>query len=58
MDFQKVINETMTRRGLSEAELAAMVGCAQSTINRLRTGEIKVPSYGLGAKLVKMWERK
>jgi len=55
MNFPRLIHDLMIRHGWTEAQLAAKVGCNQSTINRIKRGQI--PNYILGDSLVKL-ERK
>lgn len=60
-DFKKIIAALM-RRGFTEQDLvdavqAAGIPCSQPTINRIKNGLIRTPSYDLGVCLVKLHEQ-
>ena len=60
-DFKKIIMNLMSR-GFTEQSLVDMldewgVECTQPTINRIKNGLIKTPSYDLGVCLVKLYEQ-
>lgn len=52
MDWKTLITEIQRTRGLSQAEIARMVGCSQPAISGLLNGKSAEPSYSLGARLV------
>jgi predicted transcriptional regulator len=57
MDWKRIISD-LKGRGLSEAKIAAMMGCStQSTIHRLYAGEILDPAYSTGAALLRLHRR-
>ena len=45
-------------RGMSEAAIGEAVGAGQSTINRIRRGDTKSPSWDVGQKLIALAKRK
>ncbi len=60
-DFSKIII-TLMRRGFTEQDLvdavnAFGVDCSQPTINRIKNGLIRTPSYDLGVCLVRLYEQ-
>lgn len=55
ISWRRVIS-TLLLQCSSEAELAQIVGCSQSTINRLRTGKVLEPSYSVGSRLLDLVE--
>jgi predicted transcriptional regulator len=50
--WPELINGILSREGISERELADRCGVKQPTINRLRTGKTRDPSWPLGQCLV------
>lgn len=53
VDWQFILAK-LKRRGFTQQGLAALCGCAQSTISDLARGANKSPSYDIGAELVKL----
>lgn len=51
MDWKKLIAE-LSDAGVTQAEIAAECGVAQSTISDLHRGASKSPSFDLGSSLV------
>ena len=47
----------LKRAGLSDTEVARRVNSAQSTISRLRKGNIKNPTWALGQALIALAEQ-
>lgn len=54
MNWKNTVLQIIEWTGLSEAKIAARVGCKQPTIHRIKTGVTKSPSYVTGAALMKM----
>jgi predicted transcriptional regulator len=57
ISFPDLIERVLDSYGISEAQLARMVGTTQPTINRLRRGVHKQPGYMTGAKLMELLEK-
>lgn len=49
--------ELLSKSGMTEAAIGASVGARQSTINRIRRGQMK-PTYDVGKALVALAEEK
>jgi transcriptional regulator with XRE-family HTH domain len=56
MDWKGLIAE-LAEAGLTQVQVAAECGVAQSTISDLHRGETKSPSFELGQKLVALRAR-
>lgn len=52
-DFQQVIKNLMDK-GITQVAIAERCSITQAYVSRLLTGASKVPSYGVGVKLVNM----
>lgn len=57
MNWQTIIADIQTRHRLSQARIAALVGCGQVTISDLSAGRNSQPRYALGAALLELQEK-
>jgi len=61
-DFSKIVKQ-IAKTGISDSEIgreitAAGVEVSQPTISRIRNGQIKRPSYDLGAALKALYKKR
>lgn len=54
MDWKTTVTEILDWSGLSEADVASRVGTTQPTINRIKRGVTKTPTYDVGDALRRM----
>lgn len=57
MDWTKLISD-LKETGLNQAEMAIAVGCAQSTLSDLATGEITQPRWPIASALVDLHKKR
>lgn len=62
MTFKKLLQDCIEITGQSEAQIAAdlaAIGCtiSQSTVHRIRSGEIINPKYSVGHAIVRLHRR-
>ena len=50
--FPEII-ESLIAKGLTEKQIADLIGCSQPSVNRIRKGK-QSPGYDVGAKLVEL----
>lgn len=53
MDWKKLISD-LQAAGVTQVQMAAKCGCAQTTISDLLNGRIERPRYEIGAALVNL----
>lgn len=58
-------NETFTamlqgleQAGMTRTEVAQKLGCSRMHVWRLETGSVRRPSYVLGTKIIKLYEKR
>lgn len=51
VDFQRLVAD-LVRAGITQPQIAAGVGCGQSTISDLIRGATREPRYALGQRLI------
>ena len=56
MNWKQIISDIIDS-GLSEQEIAAIVGTTQPTINRIKTGVVNQPKYEMGVALVALHKK-
>jgi transcriptional regulator with XRE-family HTH domain len=56
VNFIRAVQEIQQATGMTDEELAKRCGVQRATISAIRRGQTKNPSYGLGTKLVAIWE--
>ena len=52
MDWKNVIEKIQARHGLTQPQIAEIVGCAQGSISHLVSGRTPDPRYSIGRKLL------
>ena len=52
MNWPNVIHELQRRRGLTQPQIAALVGCSQASISDLSTGKTREPRFYIGRALL------
>lgn len=57
-NFSEMTAAVLDAYGYSEAELARQLNVSQPTIHRIKSGEVKSPSYHLGAQLLTLFENR
>lgn len=57
-DFANLTQAVLDAYEYSEAQLARRLNVSQPTIHRIKTGEVKSPSYHLGAQLIDLYEQR
>lgn len=56
--FKQIVMQIEESNGWSDEQLASKAGVHRTTISRLRTGSMTTPSYTLGDRLMKLWEKR
>lgn len=54
MDWKTVITQVLARHGLTQPQLAKLVGCSQACISDLVRGRVREPRYSLGLHLIEL----
>lgn len=54
MDWKPVIAQVRAKQGLTQPQLAKLVGCSQACISDLVRGRVKEPRYSLGMRLLEL----
>lgn len=57
MNWKQLISEIADASGLTQAQIAAHTGLAQSSLSELLSGSTKEPRFSTGQKLVAMHRR-
>ncbi len=54
MDWKPVIAQVRAKQGLTQPQLAKLVGCSQACISDLVRGRVREPRYSLGLRLLEL----
>lgn len=57
LNFAEITRAILVHFDLSEGQLAKKVGVSQPTIHRIKTGEIKQPTFQVGSQLVSLYDQ-
>lgn len=55
--FTKLIPEIKRRTGMTDAQIADILGCNQSHVTRMKNGEVTDPVYSIGKAIVDMHQK-
>ena len=55
--FAKMLNKVMKANGWTEHQAAAKLGVSQSTINRIRHGQVSRIDFVVGSKIADLYEQ-
>lgn len=54
MDWKNIIAQAQARSGLTQPQLAQLLGCSQAHISDLARGRQREPRYSLGMRLLEL----
>ncbi|MDE2022038.1 MAG: helix-turn-helix transcriptional regulator [Patescibacteria group bacterium] len=57
MDWKNIIAQIQELGGLTQPQIAAIVGCGQATVSDLANGKTREPRHSLGQALCALLER-
>ena len=55
--FTKLITDIKRRTGMTDAQIAAKLGCNQSHVTRMKNGDVTDPVYSIGHAIVVMHQK-